>query len=89
MYLDLAYPDCRLDIEIDHSEWHATVTAVEQDKARDLGLALLGWERLRFTDRAIERRFCAVCVAMVAAGLDVRRGLVRPPAARSPRWPAS
>ncbi len=22
-YLDLAYPDCRLDIEIDHSEWHA------------------------------------------------------------------
>ena len=51
-YLDLAYPDCRLDIEIDHSEWHATASAVEQDKARDLGLALLGWERLRFTERA-------------------------------------
>ena len=80
VYLDLAYPDCRLDIEIDHSEWHATVTAVEQDKARDLGLALLGWERLRFTDRAIERRL-RVCVAMVAAVLDVRRGLARPPAA--------
>lgn len=80
VYLDLAYPDCRLDIEIDHSEWHATATAVEQDKARDLGLALLGWERLRFTDRAIERRL-RVCVAMVAAVLDARRVLGRPPAA--------
>ena len=28
-----------LDIEVDHSEWHATPSAVEHDKARDLGLA--------------------------------------------------
>ncbi len=79
-YLDIAYPDCRLDIEIDHSEWHATTTAVEQDKARDLGLALLGWERLRFTERAIERRL-RVCVAMVASVLALRRSLQLPPAA--------
>ena len=67
VYLDLAYPDARVDIEVDHSEWHATPSAVEQDKARDLGLALLGWERLRFTERAIERRL-RVCVATVRAG---------------------
>lgn len=80
VYLDLAYPDRRLDIEIDHSEWHATASAVEQDKARDLGLALLGWERMRFTDRAIERRL-RVCVAMVRAVLDLRATHPCPPAA--------
>ncbi len=64
VFLDLAYPDVRLDIEIDHSEWHATTSAVESDKARDLGLAVLGWERLRFTDRAIHRRL-GYCVDTV------------------------
>lgn len=71
-YLDLAYPDVQLDIEIDHCEWHATTTAVERDKMRDLGLAILGWERLRFTDRAIRRRL-RVCVATVTAVIDRRR----------------
>ncbi len=70
-YLDLAYPDARLDIEVDHSRWHATPTAVEQDKARDIGLALMSWERLRFTERAIERRL-AVCVATVRKVLELR-----------------
>jgi very-short-patch-repair endonuclease len=64
VYLDLAYPDVRLDIEIDHSAWHATTSAVESDKVRDLGLAVLGWERLRFTDRAIHRRL-GYCVDTV------------------------
>ncbi len=76
-YLDLAYPDCRLDIEIDHSEWHATPSAVERDKARDLGLALLGWERLRFTERAIERRL-RVLIATVEAVLTARGALQSP-----------
>ena len=50
----------RVDIEVDHTEWHSTSSAVERDKTRDLGLALLGWERLRFTERAVERRLrCA------------------------------
>jgi hypothetical protein len=78
-YLDLAYLDCRVDIEIDHSEWHATASAVERDKARDIGLAILGWERLRFTERAIERRL-RVLIANVEAVLDLRRQ-PHPPAA--------
>jgi very-short-patch-repair endonuclease len=72
VHLDLAYVHERLDIEIDHSEWHATPTAVEQDKNRDLNLALLGWAPLRFTDRALERQI-RVCVAMVRRCLDLRR----------------
>ena len=71
-YLDLAYVDPRVDIEIDHSEWHATPSAVEQDKTRDLGLAVLGWERLRLTERSIERRL-KVCIATICAVLDRRR----------------
>ena len=58
----------------------SSASAVEKDKARDLGLALLGWERLRFTERAIDGRL-RVCVAMVRAVLDLRRAMTYPPAA--------
>jgi len=80
VHLDLAYPDVRVDVEIDHAEWHSTQTAVERDKMRDLGLAVLGWERLRFTDRMIARRL-VVCVSMVAAVIDLRRRGMGTPAA--------
>jgi very-short-patch-repair endonuclease len=71
VHLDLAYPSHRVDIEVDHTEWHATPTAVVRDKQRDLGLAVLGWERMRFTDLDV-RRNLRVCVAMVRAVLDLR-----------------
>jgi very-short-patch-repair endonuclease len=71
VHLDLAYLGQRVDIEVDHSEWHATPTAVAQDKQRDLGLAILGWERLRFTDQAVKRNV-RLCVAAVRAVLDLR-----------------
>ena len=79
-YLDLAYLDVRLDIEVDHSEWHAGTAATERDKSRDNGLARMGWERLRFTDRMVARRL-RVCIADVAAVLDLRQGLIFPSAA--------
>lgn len=63
-YLDLAYPECRLDVEVDHSKWHGTPSAVERDKARDNGLAIISWERLRFTERMLARAI-RVCVADV------------------------
>jgi very-short-patch-repair endonuclease len=78
-YLDLAYLDCRLDIEIDHSEWHAMPSAVERDKARDINLAVLGWERMRFTERMIEHGL-RILIADVEAVLDLRRSL---------NWPAA
>jgi hypothetical protein len=78
-FLDLAYVDCRLDIEADHSEWHSTMSAVERDKARDNGLAVLSWERLRFTERMLQRSM-RVCVAQVR---EVREQRLRsaPPSA--------
>jgi len=71
VHLDLAYLEQRLDIEIDHSEWHATPSAVARDKERDIGLAILGWERLRFTEQSVQRNV-RVCVANVRAVLDLR-----------------
>jgi very-short-patch-repair endonuclease len=79
-YLDLAYLDCRLDIEADHSEWHSTPSAVERDKARDNGLAVLAWERLRFTERMLLRSM-RVCVAHVREVREQRLQLALPPAA--------
>jgi very-short-patch-repair endonuclease len=79
-YLDLAYLDCRLDIEVDHSAWHGTPSAVERDKARDNGLAVLAWERLRFTERMLERAM-ASCVANVREVRELRLGQGWPEAA--------
>lgn len=80
VYLDLAYVDCMLDIEVDHSEWHATPSAVERDKARDVGLAIVGWERLRFTERSLDRSL-RVCVAQIEAVRTARLARLRPTAA--------
>lgn len=75
-YLDLAYPECRLDIEIDHSTWHNTLSAIERDKCRDVSLAKRSWERLRFTERMLAR--LAVCVQDIrdVRELRLKRSLV-------------
>jgi hypothetical protein len=80
VYLDLAYLDCQLDIEVDHSQWHSTPSAVERDKARDNGLAVMSWERLRFTDRMLERTM-RVCVAQARSIRETRLALGLPRAA--------
>jgi hypothetical protein len=79
-YLDLAYLDCRLDIEVDHSAWHGTPSAVERDKARDNGLARMSWERLRFTERMLARAM-SVCVADAREVRETRLALCWPTAA--------
>jgi very-short-patch-repair endonuclease len=75
-YLDLAYTDCQLDVEVDHSLWHGTTSAGERDRARDNGLAKLWWERLRFTERMIERSL-RTCVADVREVREQRLALAR------------
>jgi very-short-patch-repair endonuclease len=75
-YLDLAYTECQLDVEVDHSKWHGTHSAAERDKARDNGLAKLSWERLRFTERMIERSL-RTCVADVRDVREQRLALAR------------
>jgi very-short-patch-repair endonuclease len=76
VYLDLAYVDAQLDIEVDHSKWHGTHSAAERDRARDNGLALMWWERLRFTERMVERSL-RVCVADVHEVREQRLAMVQ------------
>jgi very-short-patch-repair endonuclease len=56
VHVDLAYPERRLAIEVDHSHWHAGIAATARDKARDVQLARVAWETLRFTEDDIDHR---------------------------------
>jgi very-short-patch-repair endonuclease len=64
--IDIALPDARVAIEVDHPVWHATPDALQRDHTRDNELAVLGWEHLRFTTDDVEVRL-ASCVATVCA----------------------
>lgn len=70
-YLDLAYLDQRIDIEVDHSWWHSGFAPVLNDKARTLGLAVLQWERLPFTEFDIDTAL-RMCVEIVRSVYSVR-----------------
>lgn len=48
-YIDLAYPEQLVAIELDGYEHHRTRTAFDQDRARANDLTLLGWHVYRFT----------------------------------------
>ena len=48
-FIDLAYPDAMVAIELDGWEHHSTRTAFDRDRARANDLALAGWRLYRFT----------------------------------------
>lgn len=54
-YIDFAYPDLMIAIEVDGYGQRATRAAFESDTARQTVLALLGWTVLRFTWTKIVR----------------------------------
>ena len=76
VYLDLAYVDVQLDVEVDHTQWHGTHSAAERDRTRDNGLALMWWERLRFTERMLERSI-RVCVDDVRETREQRLAMIQ------------
>ncbi len=47
--IDLAYPECKVAIEIDGWAHHRTRTAFDEDRARANDLVVAGWHVLRFT----------------------------------------
>lgn len=49
-YIDLAYPEIRLAIEIDSWAYHQYRSAFDGDRAKANELTLLGWHVLRITD---------------------------------------
>jgi very-short-patch-repair endonuclease len=57
---DLAWPEIRLAIEVDHVEWHGGIVAIMNDHARDRQVALLGWSVERVTDGEIKTRLRSV-----------------------------
>lgn len=72
--LDMADPDIRLAVEVDHVTWHTDRMQVQRDKRRDRALIRLGWTVLRVTDEDLDVRFAATIeeVLEVAAGLRRR-----------------
>ena len=53
---DLAWPDLRFIVEVDHSTWHAGRQESAYDKRRDRKVARQGWAVARVTEIDIDRR---------------------------------
>jgi hypothetical protein len=54
-YLDLAYPDAKLAIEVDGFDFHRARAAFDADRRRQNDLVAAGWTVLRFTSRSTAR----------------------------------
>lgn len=53
VYLDVAYPGVKVDVELDGSAYHSKREDHERDARRDVALATYGWQTLRFTHRRL------------------------------------
>ncbi len=74
--LDAAWPAVKLAVELDGAAFHGSRRAREQDLARDVALAALGWVVLRFSYRRLTR-YPEACQAQIAAVYRQRLGVVR------------
>ncbi|MBM3659047.1 MAG: DUF559 domain-containing protein [Actinobacteria bacterium] len=54
-FLDLAYPEHHLAIEVDGFDYHRTRDAFDRDRSRQNDLVGRGWTVLRFTSRSTDR----------------------------------
>lgn len=54
--VDVAFAEHRLIVELDGWEYHRSKESFRNDRDRDVQLASMGWQVLRFTHRDIERR---------------------------------
>jgi very-short-patch-repair endonuclease len=71
-YIDLAYPDLKLAIEIDGWDGHRTRSAFDDDRARANDLVVAGWRLLRFTSHTTNEQ-AVVLVADALAALAQER----------------
>jgi hypothetical protein len=53
-FVDRAWPEAMLIVEIDGRTWHARESSMATDRARDREAARLGWQTLRILDRELE-----------------------------------
>ena len=55
-FLDLAYPEIRLGIELDGHAWHSTVRQRQRDNERQNQVVMADWKILRFTYNDVAER---------------------------------
>lgn len=76
-YLDVAYPDVKVDVELDGSAYHGKPEDHERDARRDVALATYGWQTLRFTHRRLHAepdRIRQEVLTVIAARRALARG---------------
>jgi hypothetical protein len=76
VFLDAAWPEVKVAVELDGAAFHGSQEARERDLQRDAALAALGWVVLRFSYRQVMRD-PAGCRAQIAAVYRQRLGMVR------------
>ncbi len=66
VFLDAAWPEAKLAVELDGAAFHGSPQARERDLRRDAAVAALGWVVLRFSYRQLTRH-PETCRAQIAA----------------------
>jgi very-short-patch-repair endonuclease len=66
-YLDFAYVDQRVAIELDSEEYHLDLEQFHRDRERQNVLVLLGWRFLRFTSRHLRQNRAGVAGQIASA----------------------
>ena len=66
-YLDLAYPDHQIGIELDGWEFHSQRGAFDKDRDRRNDLTLLGWRIYQFTSSTTDRSLVATIRSALTA----------------------
>jgi very-short-patch-repair endonuclease len=75
--LDLAVPELRFGVEIDHVTWHGGRLDVQRDKQRDRRLMLLSWTVARVSDDDVTHRLATTTDELVGIVEDLRRRQLR------------
>lgn len=78
VFLDAAWPEVKLAIELDGAAFHGSQEARERDLRRDAALAALGWLVIRFSYRRLTR-YPAACRAEIVAAYRSRASVVPVP----------
>ena len=75
-YLDFAWPEFLIALEVDHAFWHSGRSESSSDKARDRRVAALGWTTLRISDDDVNNSLESVMreVSAVIATATARLG---------------
>lgn len=73
-YLDIAFPELRLNFELDGWEFHSGYSSFVEDRRRDVNLSKAGWSVLRFTDPSVDELVEAATVMIPRRRHELRLG---------------